>query len=221
MKLLNLLYPPKCAFCRCLVPNERQLCTECAKTLPTPPFDRQLRDLAGLDECLYPLYYTESVRESLHRYKFHGAAAYARIYGELMADCLQQHGVSADLVSWIPLSRRRLRRRGYDQAELLAREVAKRCELPCECLLRKIRHNPAQSGVQNAEARRQNVKGVYHAERKLSGERILLIDDIITTGSTMQEAAAQLRNAGAGQIVGLSVAGTTVESNGDRDYADI
>ena len=168
------------------------------------------------------------MRQSLHRYKFQGAAAYYRIYAELMSACLSEHGLTPDLVTWVPLSRKRLRRRGYDQARLLAEEVARLQGLPCERTLEKIRNNPAQSGTSGVEQRQKNVLGVYRPVTSFTGEHVLLIDDIVTTGSTLSEAAKMLLDAGAGEVSALTLArtagensGLRTESNGESDYADI
>ena len=226
--LLDLLYPPKCAFCRKLVTDGRMLCPDCESRLPVPEKEMQSQKISGLAVCLSPLYYTGDVRQSLHRYKFQGAAAYYRIYAELMAACVKEHGLTADLVTWVPLSRKRLRRRGYDQARLLAEEVAGRLALPCEQTLEKIRNNPAQSGTSGAEERQKNVLGVYRAVTSFAGEHVLLVDDIVTTGATLSEAAKELLNAGAEQVSGLTLArtdrennGFRTEANGESDYADI
>ena len=226
--LLDLLYPPKCAFCRKLVTDRRMLCPDCEKALPVPEKEKQSKKISGLAVCLSPLYYTGDVRQSLHRYKFQGAAAYYRIYAELMAACAREHGLTADLVTWVPLSRKRLRSRGYDQARLLAEEVAGRLGLPCEQTLEKIRNNPAQSGTSGAEERQKNVLGVYRAVTSFAGEHVLLVDDIVTTGATLSEAAKELLNAGAEQVSGLTLArtdrennGFRKEANGESDYADI
>ncbi len=227
-RLLDLLYPPKCAFCRKLVTDGRMLCPDCEGALPVPEKEKQSKKISGLAVCLSPLYYTGDVRQSLHRYKFQGAAAYYRIYAELMAACVREHGLTADLVTWVPLSRKRLRRRGYDQARLLAEEVAGRLALPCEQTLEKIRNNPAQSGTSGAEERQKNVLGVYRAVTSFAGEHVLLVDDIVTTGASLSEAAKELLNAGAEQVSGLTLArtdrennGFRTEANGESDYADI
>ena len=227
-RLLDLLYPPKCAFCRKLVSDGRMLCPECERRLPVPEKEMQRQKISGLAVCLSPLYYTGDVRQSLHRYKFQGAAAYYCIYAELMSACLSEHGLTPDLVTWVPLSRKRLRRRGYDQARLLAEEVARLQGLPCEQTLEKIRNNPAQSGTSGAAERQKNVLGVYRPVTSFAGEHVLLIDDIVTTGSTLSEAAKELLAAGAGEVSGLTLArtagensGLRTESNGESDYADI
>jgi len=106
--------------------------------------------------------------------------------------------------------------------------VARLQGLPCEQTLEKIRNNPAQSGTSGVEQRQKNVLGVYRPVTSFTGEHVLLVDDIVTTGSTLGEAAKVLLNAGAGEVSGLTLArtdrenrGFTTESNGESDYADI
>ncbi|MCR5089952.1 MAG: ComF family protein [Oscillospiraceae bacterium] len=207
-RLLNLLYPPKCAFCRRLTEDGRTICPVCEGRLPRPDKGEAVRQIPPLDGCLSPLYYTDSVRESLLRYKFRGLTAYAGIYGELMAACLKEHGVEADAIVWVPLSRQRRRKRGYDQAQLLAKELAAQTGLPCLKLLKKTKNNPAQSGTGGLAARQRNVQGVYEAQNVPEGIRVLLVDDIVTTGSTLSAAARTLLDAGAACVIGITAAQT-------------
>lgn len=207
--LLDLLYPPRCAFCRRLLPdNVRGVCSFCKKKLPYVPADGQVRNLKNIDKCVAPLYYDGPVRESLHRYKFSALTAYADIYSEFMGKCIDENGISCDIITWIPLSRRRLRKRGYDQAELLARLIAKRQGFECVRLLKKLRDNPPQSGTGSPEKRRANVKGIYSCTEpeRVKGKTILLIDDIVTTGATLSEAAGVLKKAGAAAVYCAAVA---------------
>ena len=118
-----------------------------------------------------------------------------------------------DGVTWAPLSRGRLRERGYDQARLLAESACRLWETKPLPLLRKTVHNPAQSGLKEAAARRANVLGVYEAvdPERISGHRILLVDDICTTGATLAECARVLREAGAADVVCAAAALTPLE----------
>lgn len=206
--LLDLLYPSRCAFCRRLVPIGVKACEACRAKLPFLEQAAQSRTLTHIPRCVSPLRYEGEVRASLLRYKFGGLPGYAQIYGEFLAKCIDENDISCDSITWAPLSRARRRRRGYDQAQLLAQELAKRTGLPCERLLRKVRNNPAQSGIKNADARRKNVKGAYRAlsPEKIRDKRILLIDDIVTSGSTLSECASVLRAAGAKEVLAATVA---------------
>lgn len=207
--LLDLIYPPRCAFCRRLLTGqEHGACRFCRPKLPYVPADGQVQHFRNVSKCLSPLYYYGTVRESLHRYKFLGAAAYADIYSEFIVKCIDENQISCDSITWVPLSRRRLRKRGYDQAELLAKEIGRRLGLPPVRLLKKQRDTRPQSKTGSAEKRRANIAGAYaclHPEQA-AGKRILLVDDIVTTGATLSEAAGVLKKAGAGEVLAATVA---------------
>ena len=205
--LADLLYPPKCVFCRRLLPRGTDgVCAACERTLP---YNDTPRSGPFFEICIAPLRYEGVVRDALHRYKFGGLSCYASALAVLVADAVRASGIEADLVTWVPVSRKRRKKRGYDQAELLARNVAKRLALPCAPLLQKTVDNPAQSGLGAAE-RRGNVLGVYRAENPgmIAGARILLVDDIVTTGSTLSECSRVLLTAGAAPVSCAAVAGT-------------
>ena len=206
--LLELIYPTRCAFCHKLTQGGAKVCPQCRKVLPyvTGPGQR----FRAVDICVSALYYEKDVRQSLHRYKFGGLRAYAQIYGEFLEKCVDENRISCDIITWVPLSRRRLRSRGYDQARLLAEELAGRMGTACAPLLKKRRDNPAQSGTGGPEKRRANVRGVYEAVsgELIQGKRVLIVDDIVTTGSTLFECAATLREAGAASVAAVTVAQT-------------
>lgn len=206
---LDLLFPPRCVFCRKLVKTGRDLiCPDCRTSLPyTRAGGEQHGDHFSL--CVAPLYYEDTVRESLLRYKFHDATGYAEVYAELLADCIRQNLAGRyDLISWVPLSKKRLRERGYDQAMLLALSTALRLDDVAVGTLKKVRDVEKQSTVGSEEKRRANIAGAYEAEdaELVAGKRILLIDDIVTTGSTLSECAATLKAAGAAEVLCAAVA---------------
>lgn len=206
--LLALLYPPRCPFCRRLVQRDELVCPECAKNLPYTDGMGRTQKFPFIAKCASPLYYEGSVRQSLLRYKFHSAAAYSKIYGEFLVKCIDECRISCDIITWVPLSRRRLRKRGYDQARLIAEEVSRRTGISCAPLLRKKRDNPAQSGAGSTEKRRANVLGVYAPAEgaAISGRRVLIVDDIVTTGATLSECAKVLKGAGAAEVYAAAIA---------------
>ena len=110
----------------------------------------------------------------------------------------------------MPVSRQRLRKRGYDQARYLCASLCVDWHTEPQETLRKVRDNPAQSGLEDAAARRANVLGVYEAVKpeKIAGKRFLLVDDICTTGSTLGECVRVLKAAGAAEVVCLTLAVT-------------
>lgn len=199
--ILDLLFPPKCPFCA-KVRDVPGICPACMESLPWTDEAHGLRELAPGLLCAAPLWYDGPVREGIRRFKFQGGVGAAGPLGELIAQAAaERFSGGFDAVAWVPVSARRLRRRGYDQSRLLAENVCGFWGVTPEPLLRKIRDNPAQSSLESVEARRRNTEGVYEAAGDLSGKRVLLIDDVCATGSTLSSCAGVLRKAGAAQIV--------------------
>ena len=198
--LLDLLYPPRCAFCHDFLETSGDgLCAHCRTGLPFAQNGGRQR-FSFVRACVSPLNYEGDVRASLLRYKFGGATGYAKVYGRLVAGTVRAELAGEyDLVTWVPLSRRRLRERGYDQARLLARSTAKELGLPL---------TPTLSGTGDAAKRRANIAGAYRMKTgaDVTGKRILLMDDIVTTGATLSECARVLGKAGAEQVVCATVA---------------
>ena len=205
--LLDLLFPRRCSFCHRLTRKDAAVCPHCREKLPYTR-TAAVQSIPHTAGCCSPLYYVEDVRRSLLRYKFGGITMYAEVYGEFMAKAIDDNHIFCDSITWVPLSRRRLRSRGYDQARLLAEDLAERMMLPCVPTLRKRRHTRAQSATGNAEKRRRNIKNAYEAidAKAIQGKRLLLVDDIVTTGATLSECASVLRKAGAAEIFAVTVA---------------
>ena len=206
--LIRLLFPPKCILCGTLLKKEEQdLCRECR--CDSPEYPNRNENLQFLDSFTAVWYYEGNVRRSLLRYKFYGARSFASGYGRLLAmKLLQTHPDGFDCLTWVPVSRLRKFRRGYDQGQLLAESVGRELGMTPVPLLKKVRHNRPQSGIRDAAKRRGNVLGVYREVSReiLSGKRILLLDDILTTGATAGECARVLLTAGAKEVHCAAVA---------------
>ncbi len=206
--MMGLLFPPKCLLCGCLLGDEElDLCRACR--ISGPEYDNGKRKPQFLDSFTAVWYYKGYVRKSLLRFKFQNARNYAFGYGRLLAmKLLQAHPEGFDLLTWIPVSPLRRLRRGYDQGALLAKAVGKELGMAPVPLLKKVRHNPAQSSIAEAAQRRANVLGAYRLRSKMdiTDKRILLIDDILTTGATAGEAARVLLTAGAREVHCAAVA---------------
>lgn len=154
-------------------------------------------------------YYKDTVRGSLLRYKFAGRRSYAPAYGRILAVKLQEQDWDTfDILTWVPIAPLRRLRRGYDQVELLAHAVGAELGITPVKTLRKIRNTPPQSGIKDASRRRANVLGAYApvSPENLRGKRILLLDDVITTGATASECARVLLTAGAKEITCAALA---------------
>jgi len=207
--LLDILFPPRCVFCAALLyKGSKGICPECLEKLPlTGNHASQKGQFYSL--CVSPLYYEDDVRESLLRYKFKSSTGYAEHYGKLMAECVRKElSGRYDFISWVPLSKKRLKERGYDQARLLAEALAGELDAELKGSLEKTRNSPKQSTMGSPEKRRANISGAYRVTDRalVEGKRILLIDDIITSGSTLAECARMLRQSGAAEVVCATVA---------------
>ncbi len=210
-RLLDLVYPTRCVFCRRFLPPGRpSICQYCDSALPRNENGGRRRG-NYFSECISALYYENDVREAIRRYKFGGAQAYAPVFGELLAQCIYEHLEGEyDILSWTPLDRGRRRKRGYDQAELLARDVGRRLMREPTAVLRKRRGVRPQSLTGDPASRKANIAGAYTVidPERISGKRILLIDDIVTTGSTLSECARTLLLAGAEEVRCATLAST-------------
>lgn len=205
--MLELLYPSKCILCDGLLgKNETDLCHTCRQN--APEFRRGKFKISFVARWTAVWYYKDNVRESLLRYKFLQRRSYGEVYGRILAMKLLQAGFDDfDVLTWVPISFRRRWKRGFDQVELIARSVARELGREAVPTLRKIRHNPPQSGMKDSQ-RRANVLGAYRVkDRKLvAGKHILLLDDIITSGATASECAKILTIAGASKVTCAAIA---------------
>ena len=206
MKLLDIcgdvIFPRKCVLCqRVLEKEETDLCRTCrVEALECPVLPGTL---SFLDSWVAVWYYEDKVRESVLRYKFAGARYYAAAYARVLAQKLsREYPEGFDLLTWVPTGTLRKLGRGYDQVALLAEAVGKELGMEPVRLLKKIRNNPPQSGIVGAAQRRANVLGAYQVLQKeaLANKKILLLDDVITTGATAGECARVLLTAGAEEV---------------------
>lgn len=206
--LLDLLFPPKCVLCRRLLAREEtDLCGSCRRDGPALSGRKKSIPFVTAWTAVYR--YEGLARDSLLRFKFEGRQSYAAAYGRLLAAKIQgELEGEFDLLTYVPVSARRRFSRGYDQVRLLAEAVGRELGQKPVRTLRKVRNNPAQSSILEREQRRANVLGVYRVIRPeaLAGKRILLLDDIITTGATVSECARVLQTAGAAQVLCAAVA---------------
>lgn len=208
-RIFDLIYPPKCVFCEKVL-KSGDICDDCADNLPYTKGDAVYQRFPFIAKCFSPLYYKDNVREAVIRCKFGGRQSYSVRFGAIMSECAENNldcgGI--DMVSYIPLGRKRYRHRGYNQSELMAKHIASEVCLPCVDTLVKIRDNPAQSSIKDRAKRAQNVSGAYEVKDPASvrGKTILLVDDVVTTGATLSECARMLSKAGANKIYAITLA---------------
>ena len=212
--VLDLLFPPKCPFCGAIVEHPG-ICAGCRADLPWTDAADAIRETPDGFQCAGALRYEGKVRDGLLRFKFQGGLDAAAPLGDIMAGCAAAYFSGAfDTVTWMPVSAERREERGYDQSEWLAKYACRAWEIKPVKLLVKIRDNPAQSTLPHAgsdtciRARRDNVRNVYAPAKgaQIAGRRILLVDDICTTGATLREARRVLLDAGAESVCCVTVA---------------
>ena len=211
-RVLEWIFPRKCVLCRgILQKDETDLCRACRLDQNENRYGR--KKVTHISDLTAVWMYQGNAAASLRRYKFSNARHYAPVYGRLLAMRILQDLEQADLITWVPVSARRLRQRGYDQVELLARAVSAELGIPAIRTLEKFRDNRPNSGLADPAQRRANVLGVYRPVQpeRFRGKRVLLLDDIVTTGATASECARILLTAGAGEILfgAVAASGTT------------
>lgn len=197
-KILMFLFPPRCLLC-CKPGhvNAEHLCAACAKLPPERVyrfFAVSARRQAYTLECRAPMRYRDPFRQTLQRFKFRNETALAEPLAGRMAMSMNPDK-TFDCIVPVPISRERLKARGYNQSALLARALAEKTGIPYLEHLEKTVDNRPQHRL-SAKEREKNVRGVYRAG-DCTGLRILLVDDIVTTGATVRECARTLYTAGA------------------------
>ena len=209
-EILRLVYPPKCVFCGALLERaEQDACKPCLAELPWTDTHSAVQTGRAFSQCVSPFFLTGKVHQALVDYKYHQRESYGVCFGRWMGDCACRCLSDAfDLVTWVPVSRKRLRKRGFDQARYLAGSLCVEWHVEPQETLRKILDNPPQSGLEDTDARRANVLGAYEIvdPELIEGKRVLLIDDVITTGATISECARLLRTFGAADVVCATLA---------------
>ena len=216
---LDLIFPLHCLGCRregsvicgdCtsgLKRLEQPFCPTCAQ----PRTSGRCRWCRGkppaFDSLRAPFLFEGVVREGIHRLKYRGLRAAGEPLGQLLTEYFQGTPIPADMVVPVPLHPGRLRRRGYNQSSLLARRLAGNLGLEFrEDLVARVRDSVPQVETRSAEERRSNVAGAFAARAVPAGVKVLLIDDVATTGSTLSECAAALKSAGAESVRALVLA---------------
>jgi ComF family protein len=218
--LLDLIYPPRCpgcgrigfAFCdgcraqvEYIVPP---VCRRCGCTLPHEGLCSSCRTLpSSLDGILAVAVFADPLRQAIHALKYENNTILAAPLGEMMVDAWRRSGLpKADLIVPVPLHTRRQAERGYNQSGLLARVVGRGLGLPMDDhTLVRLRSTPPQVGLSRTE-RQQNVEGAFECLGPLNGKTVAVVDDVCTTGATLEACATALRAGGATDVWAFTLA---------------
>ena len=202
--LLKLLFPPKCMLCGSILGAEQEICAACREKVLLNTAPPRVEKGAFFDKAAAGLWYENDVRKAILSLKYREKQSYARPLARVMAyACTHKLEEEVDLVTFVPTNAATLRKRGYNQAQLLATELAAMLDVPCLPTLEKTRDTKPMHGLR-PEERRANVLGAYRLccpAESVAGKRVLIADDILTTGSTLSECARMLKTAGAERVL--------------------
>lgn len=219
--LISLVYPPRCAVCMELLEmgSDGSLCIDCAKKFEnnkgiTVKYlgDMRIKNTHHLSRG-YAVFEYKDIKRAIEHFKFKGFKNDGIALGQIMFDVAQQNFPfilqEADLLVPVPVHLKRLKERGFNQSLILTQRIASLSQIDCQDAIKRIRYTVPQSGLQSKQ-RLENIKDAFEIEASadIKGKKIIIIDDIFTTGATMNECAGVLRKSGAKQVdfFALSVA---------------
>ncbi len=215
---VDAVFPPRCVSCRAF---GRFVCEDCSAQMVRaehprcgvcwqPSGDRRCqhcrREQPAFTAVRSVYGYGGPSRDLIHALKYSGLSAVAPLMGEEMAGLMLQWAPGVSAIVPVPMARSRERRRGYNQSELLAREISRCTGIPVAGRALVRRAGPSQVEQPDEAARRANVRDAFAAGREPVGDSVLLVDDVMTTGATLDACARVLRSAGADRVYGLTFA---------------
>ena len=231
-KLIRIIYPSKCPLCGNIVPLDRDYCSCYKETVRKA---ENLCERCGIrkDRCLCgeegiitlphftaPFYYDGLIRAKLHNLKFNGRRFEASDFAPHMAKSFASAFPSAkvDVVTFVPMTVGSEKKRGFNQSRLFAEKTAKKLGLPCAALLLKKEETETQHSL-NRKNRMKNLTNCFETENEalVKGKKVLLVDDIKTTGKTLHECCKALLSAGAEDVFCLSAAVTEFPPESDEE----
>jgi len=218
---LDLFFPPWCIGCG----REGQyICNACCEKLPivSPPVcaicGRSLTEENTCPDCIEgpvtidgiraPFLFHGVIRKAIHELKYRNLKAIAPLLAGFLYDYLLENPIPGDVLVPVPIHTKRLRERGYNQSSLIARELGRKNELPIieDCLVRRV-NTPPQVRTASAVERRKNIADAFACNNdRLKGRQVILIDDVSTSGATLNTCAEALKQAGATIVWGLTIA---------------
>ena len=203
---LNIFFPKFCISCRKI---GSVLCEQCFEkihfyTLPLPHSSETL----FLDQLIAAGAYQPPLSTLITTFKYQSIRDIGTFLGRMLYHCIDLP--DTDIITAVPIHPKRMKARGFNQAELIAQEIAELSDIPYEPLLIRIKHSKPQASLQQKSDRLTHLKNTFlvasSQEKKIKNSRILLIDDVTTTGTTLNSCAEVLKLAGAKEIIGLTVA---------------
>lgn len=234
--VLNLFFPPRCAFCGELLTEKLPICQECIRGLPfldeyncsicSRPLEEYSQSLCAMcrkekphfTHAFIPLIYKDEARKAILKMKHHSHPYYAKAFAFLLAECIlnSPEYTEFDYITFVPQNPRATRERGYNHSELIAKELAKHLNLRCIPTLVRTDDGAPQHTL-SASQRRENVKKCYFKGKGRFNGTVLLVDDIYTTGSTVDRCSMLLKQMGFKQVY---AAVAMIRSEDGYDYEE-
>ena len=221
----NILYPPRCLVCDGIGSKDRDLCESCEQSLPwlhnacvqcaLPLADdlngslfcgRCLKKKPYFDESLSLFSFESEIIRLVHQLKFHDNLAAARLFGNLIAEFMVKKSDKPDCLLPVPLYKKRLRQRGFNQSIEISRALGKAWDIPMENNgVKRLRETQSQTGL-DAKQRRRNIRNAFEIVDSINYEHVAIVDDVVTTGSTVNELARILKRKGVKRVSVYSIA---------------
>ncbi|MCD1147259.1 ComF family protein [Peptoniphilus sp. KCTC 25270] len=205
-----------CLICHGDFPLENGICSQCLSSMDfTPEILGENYDF--LSDVYITFLYQNLTQEWIQKMKFQEGKYLAKIFGNFMTESLLLQGGhrKIDAIAYVPMTKNKERIRGYNQGKLLAEEIGRNLNIPILHVLKKKRENKDQIGLTGQE-RTENVRDVFSCEENLEGRRILLVDDVFTTGATLSSCGKVLMESGAEEVFGLVIAKALYTKKGDE-----
>ena len=200
---LDLLFPPRCAGCGRI---DAFWCEQCELDLETMPLLENVRQLPGLAGITSTAPHKGIIREAVQGLKYENARPVAIPLGQRLSRQLQAQHWMIDMIAPVPLHTSRLAERGYNQAQLLAEQVAHHMNIPCVPHALTRERNTQSQVTMSAQERLTNVAKAFSANPEIvANQRVLIIDDVYTTGATLNACGEALLEANAKAVYGLTV----------------
>ena len=220
-RVMHVFFPERCACCSRVILPEKGICDTCRAALPRIGRDCcpacgqkkpkcHCKPRVKLAPCIAPFFYKDGIRQGIHTLKFEGLTHGVNYFAEQMAqEVTDRYGSGFDGVVYVPSTRKKQRRRGYNPARWLAGGMAKKLNIPLlDGALTRLYETNDQH-VSPLPLRKANVFGVFDADPALvAGKHLLLVDDIITTGATMDECAKMLWLSDCAEVCCIALAST-------------
>lgn len=194
--ITDILFPVRCPYCEKIIDKNEYACESCKKQFPAPSIKKYC---VGGFPCTAPFPYEGIFKKAITNFKFKNCGSYSKQLSFVLVQSIFESFPenTFDIITCVPMHKKHIKKRGYNQAKLLAFECSKIMNIPYADTLRKFKENKIQHTLKSKE-RAANVKGVYKVtdNELIKGKRILIIDDIITTGNTLGECARVLIKGG-------------------------